>query len=75
MIKLIQTVAMVAALCLTASPAFSQGGGAEWDKLNQEAMSLYKKGQYDRAVVVARKARSKSRKKTPERIIPMWPRA
>ena len=34
----------------------SKGAGSEWDILNQEARSLYQKGQYDRAVVTARKA-------------------
>jgi tetratricopeptide (TPR) repeat protein len=30
--------------------------GSEWEMLNKEAISLYQKGQYDRAVVVAKKA-------------------
>ncbi|MCL5801955.1 MAG: tetratricopeptide repeat protein, partial [Gammaproteobacteria bacterium] len=54
--KLIRTIGMVALFLLTATPAFSQGAGIEWDILNQEVMSLYQKGQYDRAVIVAKKA-------------------
>ena len=34
---------------------FAQGAGIEWNILNQEAKSLYQQGQYDRAVVVAKK--------------------
>ena len=34
----------------------AQGAGIEWNILNQEAMSLYQQGQYDRAVVVAKNA-------------------
>jgi len=30
--------------------------GSQWEMLNNEVMSLYQKGQYDRAVVVAKKA-------------------
>ncbi len=56
MIKSIQTVSIAAVLCLIAVPVFAQGAGSEWDILNQEVMSLYQKGQYDRAVVVAKKA-------------------
>jgi tetratricopeptide (TPR) repeat protein len=37
-----------------ARPAAAQGD--EWKKLNQESRSLYQQGQYDRAVVVAKKA-------------------
>ena len=34
----------------------AQGAGIEWEILNQEVKSLYQQGQYDRAVVVAKKA-------------------
>ena len=44
------------ALLLSASAALCQDAGSEWNALNQEAVSLYQKGQYDRAVVVARQA-------------------
>ena len=54
--KFIQAAAMAAVLCLTAAPTFAQGPGGEWETLNQEAMSLHKKGQYKRAIVVAKKA-------------------
>jgi Flp pilus assembly protein TadD len=30
--------------------------GSQWEMLNNEAMSLYQKGQYGRAVMVAKKA-------------------
>ena len=53
LIKRIRTLGMAALPLLIATPAFSQGAGIEWDILNQEVMSLYQKGQYDRAVVVA----------------------
>ncbi|KKM70124.1 hypothetical protein LCGC14_1443890 [marine sediment metagenome] len=43
-------------LCLIAVPAFPQGPSGKWKTLNQEARSLYRKGQYTRAVVVAKKA-------------------
>ena len=38
----------------TGAPVYAQG--VEWDTLNDEVMSLYRQGQYDRAVVVAKKA-------------------
>ena len=41
-------------LLLAAVAAYAQG--TEWEGLNKEVMSLYEKGQYDRAVVVAKKA-------------------
>jgi hypothetical protein len=43
-------------LCAGLSCVRAQGGGAAWDRLNQEAMTLYDAGKYDRAVVAARKA-------------------
>lgn len=54
------TVKMAMALLvilLAAVPQVSaQGSGTEWKTLCQEVMSLYQNGQYDRAVVVAKKA-------------------
>ena len=52
----IQTIALATVLWLTAAPAYAQGAGIEWETLNQEATDLYRAGQYDRAVVVAKKA-------------------
>ena len=47
---------LVAAWCawLLATPAAAQSG--EWEALNKEVESLYAEGEYDRAVVVAKKA-------------------
>ena len=36
--------------------ASAHAQGIEWEVLNEEVKSLYQKGQYDRAVVVAKKA-------------------
>jgi tetratricopeptide (TPR) repeat protein len=51
-------LATLALLLHCAGPSFvrAQGAGVEWNILNQEAMTLYRAGKYDRAVVVARKA-------------------
>ena len=54
--KFIQPMIVTAMFLLTASPGCSQRDGIEWDMLNQEVMSLYQNGQYDRAVIVATKA-------------------
>ena len=43
-------------LWLAAPPVFAHGAGNDWDSLNQEVMELYRTGEYDRAVVVAKKA-------------------
>ena len=56
MIRSIQVIVLVAVMCLTAAPAYTQGAGIEWKILNQEAMELYRTGKYDRAIVVAKKA-------------------
>ena len=40
---------------LFGAPASAHAQGIEWETLNAEVMSLYRKGQYDRAVVVAKK--------------------
>ena len=43
-------------LCLTTPPAWAEGAGIEWDVLNDEVRELLRTGQYDRGVVVAKKA-------------------
>ena len=44
-------------LLLQATPlVFAQGSGSEWNILMQEAVELYRAGEYDRGVVIARKA-------------------
>ena len=43
-------------LCLTTPPAWAEGAGIEWDVLNDEVRELYRTSQYDRGVVVAKKA-------------------
>ena len=40
----------------TDSTASSEGAGAEWDVLNQEAVELYRRGQYNRAASVGKEA-------------------
>jgi tetratricopeptide (TPR) repeat protein len=46
-------VALLLILC-TGIPAHAQG--IEWEQLNDEVTSLYQQGNYDRAVVVAKKS-------------------
>jgi len=41
---------------ITGTRASVRGQGIEWETLNDEVKWLYQKGQYDRAVVVAKKA-------------------
>ena len=43
-------------LLLFGAAASAHAQGIEWEALNKEVMSLNQKGQYDRAVVVAKKA-------------------
>src|SRR2546430_4716942 len=43
-------------LLLCGAPASAFAQGAEWEALNKEVISVYQKGQYDRALVVAKKA-------------------
>ena len=43
-------------LCLATPPVWAEGAGIEWDVLNDEVKELYRKGKYDRGVVVAKKA-------------------
>ena len=43
-------------LCLSTPPVLADGAGIEWDVLNDEVEKLYRTGQYDRGVVVAKKA-------------------
>jgi len=55
--KHILTITTALFLLLQATPpVFAQGAGIEWDILNQEAQKLHRSGNYDRAVVVAKKA-------------------
>ncbi len=46
----------VSLLLLFGAAASARAQGIEWETLNAEVISLYQKGQYDRAVVVAKKA-------------------
>ena len=48
------TAFVVAVILGTGVPAHAQG--IEWEILNKEVVALYQKGQYDRAVIVAKKA-------------------
>ena len=55
--KYILTMTTALLLLLLATPSVpAQGPGIEWEVLNQEVMELTQTGQYDRAVVVAKKA-------------------
>ncbi len=55
--KYLSTCTIAFLLLLQATlPVFAQGAGSEWDILNQEVNELYRTGNYERAVVVARKA-------------------
>jgi hypothetical protein len=55
--KLIRTVGIAVLVFLLAVPSvFAQGAGTAWDILNKEAMELYRTGNYERTVVVAKKA-------------------
>ena len=51
-----KTSATVLLSLLLWAAAFAHAQGIEWETLNDEVMSLYRQGQYDRAVVVAKKA-------------------
>src|SRR2546426_10246934 len=50
----VTAILSLVALCAVAASAEAQG--IEWGALNEEVMSLYQAGRYDRAVVVAKKA-------------------
>lgn len=45
---------ILAAILGTGVPAHAQG--IEWEKLNEEVVALYQNGQYDRAIIMAKKA-------------------
>jgi len=45
-----------ASLITTPLLVYAQGAGIEWDTLNKRVLELYRKGQYDRAIVLAKKA-------------------
>ena len=53
----ILTITTALFLLLQATPpAFAQAAGIEWLTLNEEVVNLYRSGNYDRALVVAKKA-------------------
>ena len=55
--KIAKLVTLIFSLLqLGALNGFAQGAGIEWDTLNQEAVKLYRAGEYERAVIVAREA-------------------
>ena len=47
---------LVAILLILCTGLSAHGQGIEWKTLNDEAMSLYRQGRYERAIVVAKKA-------------------
>lgn len=47
---------LMAILLMFGMDGYAHAQGKEWKKLNSEVMSLYRQGQYDRAVVAAKKA-------------------
>lgn len=49
-------VVFLGLLFLFGAAALAVAQGTEWETLNDEVKSLYQKGQYDRALVVAKKA-------------------
>ena len=53
---ILMIVATFLLLLLATSCVSEQGAGSEWEILNREVGSLYQQGQYDSAVVVARKS-------------------
>ena len=61
-------------LLLVGSAVSVHAQGSEWKTLNDEVKPLYQKGQYDRAVVVA-KGHSKPPRKPLAPTILLWPRA
>ena len=54
--KYIPTIITVLLLVLPLPSCLPSDADIEWDILNQEAVDLYAKGQYGRAVIVAKKA-------------------
>ena len=55
--KYLMTLSTAFLVLVLATPSLlAQGAGIEWDILNQEAMDLYTAADYDRAIVVAKKA-------------------
>ena len=55
--KYLLTITTAYLLLLPAAPlVFAQGASIAWEILNQEVKELYRAGEYDRAVVVAKKA-------------------
>ncbi len=50
------TTAALLVLLLSFSASTAHAQGIEWETLNDEVVSLYNQGRYERAIVVARKA-------------------
>ena len=67
----LRAIRMTAVFLLLATPADSRSAEIGWEALNQEAVDLYRAGDYDRALEVA-KRRSKWREKPSDQTIPMW---
>ena len=66
--------AFLSLVLLSGASASVHAQDSQWEMLNNEAMSLYQKGQYDRAVVVAKKALDVAEKAVGPNH-PEWPRA
>ena len=57
MAKRINRISMIVLFfLLSTSSVFAQGAGSEWEVLNRKVRDLYRAGQYDLAVTVAKKA-------------------
>ena len=55
--KYLLTITMAFLLLLQATPStFAQVAGNEWEILTQEVLEFYRTGNYDRAVIVAKRA-------------------
>ena len=54
MIKLMTAVLPLLFAVCSGVPVYAQSN--DWDKLNEEALSLYRQGHYDPAIVIAKKA-------------------
>lgn len=56
-VKFLKNTSLVCAiLCMFPSDTHAQGVSIEWDRLNKEAMDLWRAGKYDHAVLFAQKA-------------------
>ncbi len=74
-LKLKRTIGIFLSLLLITAHAFSQDEDSEWEILNREVVSFYQKGQYGKAVAVAKKALEVAESNASVKIIPMCPRA